>query len=231
MVPEFHPGYVTPRFTYFSGLGDAASISAATGAASKLLATAGAIPSPAAPFLEIAAGVTALAGAIASMTGCGGTCIEATNFANQAAQAAQQILVTYYAIPAPRTASQQAGALQAIQQIMQQMQQACSNPALGDAGKRCISERLTPDASPPGCVNTASPGMTPGDPGIPAGSPCNFYTYYLNRIGGDTMVVSDTQAAASTVSSALTVTSPSGQSVNLLPLVLVTVAALVLWNL
>ncbi len=149
---------------------------------------------PAAPFVAAAGAIVALAAKI--FAGCGQTCVLATQYADQAGNGFDQILSLYYAQPV-RTVSMQQAALQAVQQITSWLQQACSNPTLGAAGQRCISERLTPTGSPPGCVTGYGAPMTAGDPGYASGQGCNVYTYYINRIAGDTAVVPDSAVVAS----------------------------------
>ncbi len=78
---------------------------------------------------------------IASFNGCGATCTQASQLANQAEQALQQAVNTYMAAPV-HYASAQAGTLAQIQAVFNALQQACSNPALGKAGQDCISGRL-----------------------------------------------------------------------------------------
>lgn len=113
------------------------------GGAGSFLLGAASVPSPASPFLGIAGAITELLGAIGIGRGCGQTCVVATQFANQAGTLLQQNLNTYLALPSPRTQSQQAAALSNFDQIWAALisAQACGNPALGDAGKNCISDR------------------------------------------------------------------------------------------
>lgn len=86
----------------------------------------------------------AFVGPLISMVnrGCGQTCIVATQAANAAADASSQVKAQYWGAPAPRPKSLQQAALTALTNIANALKQACSDPSLGDAGKRCISERL-----------------------------------------------------------------------------------------
>jgi hypothetical protein len=113
------------------------------GAAGTVLMTAARIPGPQAIFLAIAGAVAELLGAIGIGKGCGSTCIVASEYANQAETLLQRNLNTYLSIPVPRYQSQQTAALNIFDQVWAGLisPQACGNPALGDAGKRCISDR------------------------------------------------------------------------------------------
>lgn len=95
------------------------------------------------PIGAIAGGVIALLGAIGVGSGCGQTCIAATEYANRAADLMQQNMAAYFALPIPRPKSAQQAALANFDALWQGLisSQACGNPQLGDAGKRCISER------------------------------------------------------------------------------------------
>ena len=154
----------------------------------------------------IVAAVGAIAGPIISMfNGCGQTCVQATQYANQAATAVQQIHDTYFAQPV-HYKSVQDGTLSQLQQIFQAMQQACGNPALGAAGQRCISERLVRGGSAPWCTKPNNVG-------------CDWYTTIYDPIANDPNVVADPASAVNSV-----VSSIAGGNV----LVLGLVAALVL---
>ena len=72
--------------------------------------------------------------------GCGQTCIEATSIANQCATLLAQNVDVYTGSPI-RFASMQVAALNTFDTTMAALDQACSNPALGAAGQRCISDR------------------------------------------------------------------------------------------
>lgn len=130
---------------------------------------------PAAPFVA-AAGV--LVGLAAKMfAGCGQTCIQATKYADQAAGYAQKIHDLYFQQQVRTVASQQA-AIQGIEQIMTWLQQMCSDPALGAAGQRCISERIVRGGTAPWCP-------TPDHRG------CDWYTTLIDPIANDSGVVPD----------------------------------------
>lgn len=86
-------------------------------------------------------GLIGAAVAIASLfKGCGQTCIAATHIADQAGQIIDQAYYAYMGAPV-HTQSMQQAYLQLFDGTMQAMDQACSDPALGIAGQKCISDR------------------------------------------------------------------------------------------
>lgn len=79
--------------------------------------------------------------AIASLfKGCGQTCVAATNIANQAGTIISQAFNAYMASPIHYVSMQQAF-LTLFDSTTAAMDQACSDPNLGAAGQRCISDR------------------------------------------------------------------------------------------
>lgn len=131
------------------GWGDAQSAARDTQFTSVGLNTAGAsalaaglIPANLIPFVGPAiAGVTLLAAYLIKNSGCGQTCIQTSQWANQAADALQQNLDAYMAIPIPRHPANQQVALQNFDAIWAQLKKMCGDPQWGDAGKRCIADR------------------------------------------------------------------------------------------
>lgn len=189
-----------------------ASIAASGAATTGAMLSAAGISAMAGPIgLGVSAAI-AIGLAIANLfQGCGDTCVEATKIANQAAQLAVQNLQAYQAIPAPRYKSIQAAYLNNFDTIWSAMQQACSDPNLGDAGKRCISERIR-GGSAPWCPN-------PGHVG------CDMFTTLRDPIANDPNVVSDptsTSIASGIISSLI----PSGSGLPLLPILLLAVGGL-----
>ena len=167
--------------------GAAAAISSGSnvvGSISGGLMAAAPFTGPAAPFVAAAGALVAAAAKL--FAGCGQTCIQATQYADQAGQIAQQIHDLYFAQPV-RTASMQQTALANVQQIIGWLNQMCSNPALGSAGQRCISERIVRGGTAPWCPN-------PGNKG------CDWYTTIVDPIANDPGVVPD-PAGASLLSS------------------------------
>ena len=92
-------------------------------------------------FAGVAGAAVELLAAIGVGQGCGQTCIQASEYADRAATLMQQNLDTYTGLQAPRAQSLQAQALAVFDQLWQGLVQACSDPSLGDAGRRCISDR------------------------------------------------------------------------------------------
>lgn len=111
------------------------------GGVASALAAAGAIPSPATPFLEAGAAITALLAQFGVGSGCGQSCVLSTQYANAAESALQQNHDAYFALPAPRWTGYQTQAINNFMTVWNDLVQQCSNPALGDAGKRCITDR------------------------------------------------------------------------------------------
>jgi hypothetical protein len=151
---------------------------AAKGAATtaSLLATLGVVSNPIGAAIG---GIAAVGALIANMFhGCGDTCVVASRNADAAEQALQQNLQSYFSAPAPRYASIQAAALNNVDTLFQALYQACSDPSLGDAGKRCISERLVRGGTAPWCPNAGHTG-------------CDWYVLYRDPIANDQNVIPD----------------------------------------
>lgn len=171
---------------------------AAAGAA---LAAMAPMTGPAAPFVAAVGGI--VTGLATMFNGCGQTCTEATKYANRAAEAFEQIKSQYWAQP-QRTRSSQTAALAALDAIAGELYAMCSNPALGTAGQKCISERLVRGGTAPWCP-------TPDKRG------CDFFATFRDPIANDSGVVSD--PVADQVAAALGVDAaglPSGGSLLLL---------------
>jgi hypothetical protein len=104
----------------------------------------------------VGAAIAALVGiglAIANaFKGCGQTCIAASNIANQVGALLVQNVNAYTSSPV-RYASMQTAALNTYDTAWAAMQKACSDPSLGAAGQRCISDRQAG-----ACTWKASPG-------------------------------------------------------------------------
>jgi hypothetical protein len=181
---------------YLSGLGDqqsaqlgvqlgATAASGAVGAA----AAAGLISATAVPVIGAAvAGVALLVTDLVKNSGCGQTCIETSQWANQAEAALQQNINAYFALPAPRAKSNQDLALQTFDQIWAALTgpNNCGNPAMGDAGVRCITDRERGACKWRSTVNvTAYPGA------VPVGECWNWFLGYRDPIANDPDVVPD----------------------------------------
>jgi hypothetical protein len=155
----------------------------------------------------IAAGIAALGVAIANaFSGCGQTCVEATAIANQVGDTLTQNLEQYMSAPV-HYASLQAAALNNFTTAWNALQAGCSNPALGSAGKACISDRQQG-----ACTWKASPGgWTQGTDGTwtyapwgPAGSGTACWNWFIglhDPIANDPTVVPDPSGVSSIASS------------------------------
>ena len=230
------PGLYRPR--YYRGMGDIPSgayASAGTGAAS-IISTAGnenlptstriessiasgllsAAPftGPAAPFVAAAGAAAALLAAMGVGSGCGQTCVISTKYANQAEAVLKQNLQTYLA-QRPRYYSAQQAALGVFNAVWNDMVAQCSNPSLGNAGVRCITDRQSGACK--------SEWMTNGQ--------CwNWWIGYHDPIANDGTVQPDPTPTVSSTVSDLTSSlglQPGSAVSSLLPLALV--GALVIW--
>jgi hypothetical protein len=152
-------------------------------------AAAGIISSAAIPFIGPAIAVAALvATLLIKNSGCGETCIQTSQWANQAAAALQQNLDAYFALPVPRAQSNQTLALQTFDQVWAQLVKSCGDPQWGNAGKRCISDRQAGAC-------TWKQDKTGGYPGEPAMGECwNWFNGYRDPIANDPNVVADAVA-------------------------------------
>jgi len=130
----------------------------------------------------------AIAGVMIGITtilnsGCGQTCIETSQWANQAAALLEQNIQAYFGNPAPRTAEQQAQALANFDAIWQKLVQLCSAAGLGSAGQRCISDRQA------GACTWKQTG-NPEFPGQPTTGQCwNWFNSYRDPIAADPAIV------------------------------------------
>jgi len=145
------------------------------------------------PVGAVIGGFIALASTIANMFhGCGQTCIIATQDVNKfETQVFKPNLQTYMSAPV-RTRSMQAAGLNNFDTAAKGLYQACSDPSLGAAGQRCISERLVRGGTAPWCPN-------PGHTG------CDWYALYRDPIANDPNVVDDSAVTSSSASAPSTV--------------------------
>ena len=97
---------------------------------------------------------------------------------------------------------------------LQQPQQ-CGNPALGDAGKRCITDRQSGACTWHQAANTVPPWGTP-----PAGACWNWFNGYRDPIANDTNVYDDSSEVLQVINGTLTATpivsSGAGASTSLI---------------
>lgn len=203
LTPRASAGrYTLPPFR-FSGLGylngptdlqlgeQAAGVAAAgvgAGIASAAATTAaGAII----PFVGPAIAAASIIISAIMNSGCGQTCIVSTNFANQADAALQQNIEAYFKEPVPRSASAQAAALANFDKFWGWLVQQCSNSQLGNAGRRCITDRQAGS-----CVWKQPADKVPAW-GTPAAGECwNWFNGYRDPIANDPNVISDADFAA-----------------------------------
>lgn len=147
---------------------------------------------PAAPFIMLAStlvgpAIKALKGLI---QGCGSTCTLSSQHADQAEQAIKQVGQQYFAQPV-QTVSMQQAALAAVDQVLQKLNELCSNPNLREAGQRCISERLVKGGTAPWCPKPNHTG-------------CDWITLYRDPIANDSQVQADpSSSVASSAGSTL----------------------------
>jgi hypothetical protein len=170
------------------------------------------------------AAATILVQYLVANSGCGQTCIETSSWANQAALALQQVLDGYFALPAPRTQSQQALAIANFNTIWLQLQQACGQSGTGNAGVKCISDRQSGACT----WKQAYAPVYPGEPNI--GECWNWFNGYLGPIQQDPVVpdtvTSDLSSAATSVSGSIeSLFGGSGSSVA--PVLLIGAALLI----
>lgn len=171
---DFNPAAIPASITQGAGtaIGTGSDVA---GAISGGLVLASAFTGPVAPFLMAAA---SLVGPIASMfKGCGQTCVEATKIADQAGAALQGLHDQYWALPVHYRSAQSAF-IDAFNQIVNYVRQACGNPALGDAGQRCMSERIVRGGTAPWCPTADHRG-------------CDWYTTMYDPVANDPNVVPD----------------------------------------
>lgn len=148
----------------------------------------------------IAAAVSQIGILLANVfSGCGNTCTQASDLANQAEPLLAQNLETYMNAPV-HYASLQAAALNNFALTWNALVSACGNPALQSAGQSCISDRQAG-----ACHYKTSPGgwqqqngqwvyVNPGAQG--SGSTCwNWFIGYHDPIANDPTVVPDPAGA------------------------------------
>jgi hypothetical protein len=162
----------------------------------------------------VGAAIAALVGvgiAIANLfKGCGQTCIEATQIANQADAILVQN-VTAYTSSSIRYVSMQTAALNTFDTTWAALQAACGNAQLGAAGQRCISDRqqgaCTWKVSQGGwnADGTYTPWGAAG-----SGSVCwNWFVGMRDPIANDPFVQPDPTSATAPGGSAATTASPT----------------------
>jgi len=177
-------------------------------------ALAGLIPLSAVPYIGPAIAAAAMiAQIIIKQTGCGQTCIQTSSWANQAEGALRQNIEAYFALPVPRSRSNQKLALQTFDQIWAGLMSRCGDPQWGNAGKRCISDRQAG-----ACVWKQNNAGYPGGPAM--GECWNWFNGYRDPITNDKNVVDDKLATTATDTVNSIFGSSSSDSSSLVPLLL-----------
>ena len=175
--------------------GAIAAVAAST--ATSVVGTLVALGTVTGPVGAAIAGVVAAAYAIANLFGgCGDTCVEATNIANQAAAIIDQAYNQYMSAPV-HYRSMQIAYLQLFDGTWNAMAKACDNPALGAAGQRCITDRQAGSCayktSPGGWKQSSDGSWTYVEPG-PNGSGTACWNSFIGRrdpVANDPTVVPD----------------------------------------
>ena len=199
------PSY-PPRLRSLRGLG------ATDQQITALFGTIGSAIPVAGPFIQAAAGIAI---SIESMfQGCGQTCVQASNIANQVGDLLQQNLDNYLALPI-HYASLQAAALKVFDGAWAQLVQACNNPALAAAGQRCISDRqrgaCTWKNKAGGWVQDSSGKWSYVPPGAKdSGSDCwNWFIGLRDPIANDPTVVPDPAGLVVNSDGSVTISNPN----------------------
>ncbi len=173
------------RVRGMDGLGDARPITQAIG--SGLIATAGIVAAAGGPAGVLAGAIMAAVGSLTMLIG--GlfqpdlTKIQATHIVDQIeAQGLKPMLAAWQALPREnKTRTMQAEFLKTFDEAWAAVKQACSNPALGEAGQRCISDRIQ------GSCHWTVGGATPGHP-----PDCgNWFVWFRDPIANDPNVIPD----------------------------------------
>jgi hypothetical protein len=219
------------------GVGDAASEAAQFTSIGGTLGSAGvavAVPaglisagtaSLAIPLIGV--GVAAVIAAIAvwKNSGCGQTCIITGDDANKIEPLLQQNLAGYFA--GPRTVASQQAALANFDYFWSYLLQACGQPSLGNAGKRCISDRQAG-----ACTWKQTAAGAASYPGVPQAGQCwNWFNGYRDPIANDTGVVQGSPTLNDVVSQVSGVQSsiPVLGGIDLTSLLIPAVLLLVIW--
>lgn len=178
------------------------------------------------------AGVAAIAIVLVKIfSGCGQTCVEATQVANQVGDALTENLNQYLAAPI-HYASLQAAALNNFDTAWAALEQGCGNPQLMAAGQNCISQRqqgaCSYKAQAGGWVQDASGNWsyTPWGANGSGTSCWNYFVGMRDPIANDPTVVPDPVAGAASSSDSSSTTTGSVIS---FPWPLLIVAGLVAW--
>lgn len=186
--------------TVAQGASTIALTSTATGTAlaASLGGAAIAVPVVGAAIAGIALGIEAIL-----HSGCGQTCIETSQWANQAEELLKQNVNAYFAIAAPRPQSVQQSALANFTNVWNRLVQLCSQSGLGTAGTNCIKDRQAG-----GCKWKAT---APQYPGQPAQGTCwNWWNGYHDPIANDSQTYNDSISSATGATAGGSATAATG---------------------
>ena len=159
--------------------------------------------------------VTVLVTALIQNSGCGETCIETSQWANQAEPLLLQNINAYFALPAPRTVSQQNAALANFIAIWTTLENQCSQPGLGTAGQDCISDRQAGACKWKQSATSSLLAYVPyGEPDV---DECwNWWSGYHDPIANDQTVADSPAAVAQVQANAGSVSTSTPNSTYLL---------------
>lgn len=167
---------------------------------------------------QIAGAALAITAVVASFfKGCGSSCVLTSDEANQVGNLMAENLNQYLA--APVSAATQQEALNNFDQLWAGMVSYCSNPSMGSAGQRCISDRQQGS-----CAYQTSPGgwqQTNGTwnyvgPGLNhSGTACwNYFIGMRDPIANDPRVAAAEAAASAASSPAASLAAPLSAITN-----------------
>jgi hypothetical protein len=189
-----------------------AGASAAIASAGSTGAIAVALGSTAVAIPVVGAVIAGIGMAIMAIlnSGCGETCIETSQWANQAEPLLQKNIEAYFAIAPPRPMSVQQAAMNNFMTIWNHLVALCTQPGLGAAGQNCINDRAQGSCK----WKATATGAYPGQP--VQGACWNWWNAYYTPIQQDTQVYNDsiqpTGGAPLTPSSAAAMVTGAGES-------------------
>lgn len=143
-------------------------------------------------------------------SGCGQTCVETSQWANQAEAQLKQLVTAYFAVPAPRTQNMQQVTMAGFMSVWNKLVADCSQPGLSTAGQNCIADRQD------GACKWKATKLN-GFPGEPAIGQCwNWWNGYYWPVANDPTVpdaaVTD---AAETVAATTSAATAAASSLNI----------------
>jgi len=181
------------QFSSSAQEGEALGGAAASTAVGTLVA-AGAVAGPVGA--AIGAGLALVTTAINAIlnSGCGQTCVEASEWANQAEPLLLQNINAYFAQPAPRSASSQQAAIQNFTNVWNTLVSQCSQAGTGQAGVNCIADRQSGACKWKQTATSSLLAYVPyGEPNV--GQCWNWWSGYHDPIANDPDVTADESSA------------------------------------